>query len=55
MTYNEAIKLFGNSKRKMAETLGVAVQTIQHHSKNPEKELPPVRTFQIETLMKDKL
>ena len=55
MTYNEAIKLFDNSRRKMAETLGLSVQAIQHHSKTPDRELPAVRTFQIKTLLKDKL
>ncbi len=47
MTYNEAIKLYGNSRRKMAEHLGLSVQAVQHYSKNPDKELPPARVYMI--------
>ncbi len=49
MTYNEAIKLYGNSRRKMAEDLGLSVQSVQHYSKNPDQELPPARVFMIKT------
>ena len=46
MTYNEAIKLYGNSRRKMAEDLGLSVA---HYGKNPDQELPPARVFMIKT------
>jgi|TARA_R110001632_G_scaffold176072_1_gene295756 hypothetical protein len=49
MTYNEAIKLYDGSRRKMAEHLGLSVQGVQHYSKNPDKELPPARDFMIKT------
>jgi len=49
MTYNEAIKLYGNSRRKMAEDLGLSVQAVAHYGKNPDQELPPARVFMIKT------
>jgi len=49
MTYNEAIKLYDGSRRKMAENLGLSVQAIQHYSKNPDMDLPPARVFMIKT------
>jgi hypothetical protein len=49
MTYNEAIKLYDGSRRKMAESLGLSVQGVQHYSKNPTKDLPPARVFMIKT------
>lgn len=49
MTYNEVIKLYGGSRRKMAEHLGLSVQAVQHYSKNPDKELPPARIFMVKT------
>ena len=39
MTYNEAIKLYDGSRRKMAEHLGLSVQAVQHYSKNPDTDL----------------
>lgn len=47
MTYNEAIKLYDGSRRKMAEHLGLSVQAVAHYSKNPEQSLPPARVFMI--------
>ena len=49
MTYNEAIKLYGNSRRKMAEDLGLSVQAVAHYGKNPDQKLPPARVFMIKT------
>jgi len=51
MTYNDAIKLYDGSRRKMAEHLGLSVQSVQHYSRNPERELPPARVFMIKTLL----
>ena len=48
MTYNQAIKLYGGSRRKMAEHLGLSVQAVQHYSKNPDQPLPPARVFMIQ-------
>tara|TARA_B100001175_G_C18910829_1_gene357700 strand:- start:74 stop:283 length:210 start_codon:yes stop_codon:yes gene_type:complete len=48
MTYNEAINLYGGSRRKMAEHLGLSVQAVQHYSKNPDNDLPPARVFMIQ-------
>jgi hypothetical protein len=35
MTYNEAIKLYGNSRRKMAEDLGLSVQAVSSLRQEP--------------------
>jgi len=51
MTYTEAIKLYGGSRRKMAEHLGLSVQAVQHYSKNPDQDLPAARVFMIKTLL----
>lgn len=48
MTYNDAINLYGGSRRKMAEHLGLSVQAVQHYSKNPDNDLPPARVFMIQ-------
>lgn len=45
MTYNQAIKLYDGSRRKMAEHLGLSVQAVAHYSKNPDAQLPPVPEF----------
>ena len=51
MTYNQAIKLYDGSQRKMAEHLGLSVQAVAHYSKNPDAPLPPARVFMIKTLL----
>ena len=51
MTYNEAIKLYNGSRRKMAESLGISVQAVAFYGKKPDEELPPHRVFMIKTLL----
>ncbi len=53
MTYNEAIKLYNGSRRKMAESLGISVQAVAFYGKNPDAELPPHRVFMINALHGD--
>jgi hypothetical protein len=53
MTYNEAIKLYNGSRRKMAESLGISVQGVAFYGKNPDGELPPHRVFMINALHGD--
>tara|TARA_Y100000022_G_C13042185_1_gene280514 strand:+ start:168 stop:374 length:207 start_codon:yes stop_codon:yes gene_type:complete len=48
MTYNEAIKIYNGSRRKMAEHLGLSVQAVAHYSKAPNQSLPPARVFMIQ-------
>ena len=53
MTYNEAIKLYNGSRRKMAESLGISVQAVAFYGKKPDEELPPHRVFMINALHGD--
>jgi len=52
MNFNEAVALFDNNRRKMAETLGVSQPAVQYWSKTGT--IPKLRQFQIEVLLKTK-
>lgn len=52
MTFNDAIKLFDGNVRKMADTLGLSTQSVYYYKKNGDSPLPPVRVFQIKTILK---
>lgn len=52
MTYNDAIKLFDGSVRKMADALKVSTQSIYYYKKHGDDPLPDVRVFQIKTILK---
>ena len=45
MKTNEALKYFGNSRRKMAEAFGVSVQSVQYWAK--KGTIPELRRLQI--------
>ena len=45
MTYNEAIKLLDGDAKALAEALECTHQMVYQYKKNPDKELPKVRTI----------
>ena len=47
--FEEAVSLFDNSRRKMAEALGVSVQSVQYWSKTGT--LPALRVYQIQDIL----
>jgi len=52
MKYNEVIKLFNNSRRKLANELDISVQAVSKWAQRPNKEIPKVRQFQVKTILK---
>jgi len=51
LKYEEAIKKFDGSARKMAEALGVSVPAVQYWKSTGQ--IPSVRAFQIKVLIDD--
>ncbi len=47
--FNAAVKLFDNNRRKMAEALGVSVQSVQYWSKTGK--VPALRVYQIQDII----
>jgi len=48
MTYKEAIKLFNNDAKKLADALECTHQMVYQYKKNPDAELPKVRSIVLE-------
>lgn len=45
MTYNEAIQLFNGDAKQLADALECSHQMVYQYKKNPDKELPKVRSI----------
>jgi DNA-binding transcriptional regulator YiaG len=52
MTYKEALSYFDNSRRKLAEALGVSTQAVQYWA--DEDQIPKLREYQIKEIIANK-
>jgi DNA-binding CsgD family transcriptional regulator len=51
MKLTEALKYFNNSRRKMAESFGISVQSVQYWSKLDK--IPELRELQIKNMIRE--
>ena len=54
MKYSEAVKNFNNSRRKLAEALGLSTQAVDKWAKFPDKPIPKKRIEMVKKMIEEK-
>lgn len=51
MKFTEAMSKFGNSRRKLAEALGLSTQAVSKWAKHPDENIPKKRIAALEKIL----
>lgn len=51
MKFTEAMSKFGNSRRRLAEALGLSTQAVSKWAKNPDENIPKKRIAALEKIL----